>query len=81
MKPDAIVDARATFCPVPILELAKKLRGLADGAIVELLATDPAVESDVQAFAASTGHELVWLRAEAGAWTAGIRVRRSPGLA
>ena len=53
------VDACGTFCPVPILELAKVARRSQPGTRIELLATDPAVEGDVRAWCASTGHLVV----------------------
>ncbi len=51
-----IVDARGLNCPLPVLRLRKRLKGLAAGAAVELLATDRAALRDVPAFCASHGH-------------------------
>jgi tRNA 2-thiouridine synthesizing protein A len=56
---DRVVNAVGKACPVPILELARTLRELDPGALVEILATDPAAEADLQAFCDRTGHTLV----------------------
>jgi tRNA 2-thiouridine synthesizing protein A len=68
-----IVDARGTACPVPILELARSIRGLAPGETVLLLSTDPAVESDVRAFCEATGHVLLSFEAGQGEYRAHLR--------
>ncbi len=57
----ALVDARGKPCPVPIIELAKALRGTA---LVELWADDPAAPKDLDTFLSATGHRLVRSEAE-----------------
>lgn len=47
-----LVDARGKPCPVPIIELAKALKGQS---LVELWADDPAAEGDLAMFCAATG--------------------------
>lgn len=44
---DTEVDARGLACPIPVIELARAVEGEAVGAIVRLLATDPAAKVDV----------------------------------
>lgn len=51
-----LVDARGKACPMPIIELAKALRAHDE---VELWADDPAARVDVEAFSASTGHQIL----------------------
>ncbi len=70
------VDARGKFCPVPILELSKAMREAGDGDELRLLATDPAVEPDVKAYCAATGHELLSLAREGDGWA--VRIRKRP---
>jgi len=62
-------------CPLPILALAKAVRGAPAGERLELLATDPAVESDLRAFCAATGHSLEWIRREGDMFRAEVCVR------
>jgi TusA-related sulfurtransferase len=59
VSPARIVDARKAACPLPILELARALRGMEPGEEVLLLATDPAVDADLHAFCDATGHRLL----------------------
>ena len=53
------IDARGLLCPLPVLRLRKRLLALPEGAVVRLLATDPASWVDVPHFCAEAGHALV----------------------
>ena len=67
------IDATGTACPVPIIELAKAIRRLAAGETLVLLATDPAARRDVEAWCASTGHQLISVTLETGILRAQVR--------
>ena len=54
-----LLDARGERCPLPVIRLGRLARELEDGALVRLLATDPAARSDVPAFCRMRGHALV----------------------
>jgi tRNA 2-thiouridine synthesizing protein A len=41
------VDARGLACPIPVIELARAVEAQTVGALVRLLATDPAAKVDV----------------------------------
>ncbi|MCU0888865.1 MAG: sulfurtransferase TusA family protein [Rubritepida sp.] len=60
------LDVRGLACPLPVLRANRALRGLAPGARLTVLATDPAAARDFAAFAAETGHALLESTAEAG---------------
>ena len=53
------VDARGLRCPLPVIRLARVARDLPDGAIVTVLATDPAARHDVPAWARMRGHAIL----------------------
>jgi tRNA 2-thiouridine synthesizing protein A len=53
------VDARGLACPMPIVRTAQAIAGLASGALLEVLATDPGSAKDFAAWSRATGHELV----------------------
>lgn len=55
--PPVSVDARGTWCPVPIVRIAEALDKVEEGAIVELASTDPGVRVDLPEFCTSNGHE------------------------
>lgn len=61
-----VIDARGSFCPGPITELFKAYREAREGDVLELLATDPAAKSDVQAWAKKTGSEVIGIVEEQG---------------
>lgn len=74
-----LVDARGTRCPVPVLRLAAAVRGAPAGTSATVLASDPAVEHDVPAWAAMRGHTVVAVEQEGDGWR--IEVRTGAGRA
>ncbi len=65
---DEELDARGHLCPIPVLKARKKLKSMARGEVLRLLADDPAAVIDVPHFCAEAGHELLDSR-EAGEGT------------
>ena len=59
LQKDATLDARALMCPMPIVQLAKKVKELKSGQVLELLADDIGAKEDVPAWCSRTGHQLV----------------------
>ena len=53
------LDARGLFCPEPVMLLHNKIRDLAPGDMLELVATDPSTTRDIPKFCVYLGHELV----------------------
>jgi len=49
------------MCPGPITDLFRAYRNASVGDVIELLATDPAAKSDVQAWAKRSGNEVLAL--------------------
>jgi tRNA 2-thiouridine synthesizing protein A len=70
------IDAAGLLCPLPVLRLRKRLAALPQGAVVRLLATDPAAWVDVPHFCAEAGHDLLSAAEEDG--RAVYTVRRGP---
>jgi tRNA 2-thiouridine synthesizing protein A len=56
---DQQLDARGLFCPEPVMLLHNKIRDLAEGELLEVLATDPSTTRDIPRFCGFLGHELV----------------------
>jgi tRNA 2-thiouridine synthesizing protein A len=61
------LDATGLLCPLPVLKLRKRLKGIAAGECIALRADDPAAIVDVPHFCAQSGHELVETSENAGA--------------
>ncbi len=58
-EPDLEVDATGLLCPLPVLRLRKRMGPLPTGALVRLLADDPAAHVDVPHFCAEAGHAFL----------------------
>ena len=53
------LDARGLLCPLPVLKARKRLQGMAEGAVLRMLADDPAARVDVPHFCAEQGHAVL----------------------
>jgi tRNA 2-thiouridine synthesizing protein A len=53
------LDTRGLNCPLPVLKAQKAIRGLAAGATLRVLATDPKAPADFAQFCEITGHTLI----------------------
>ena len=53
------IDARGMLCPLPVLKARKRLLSLPEGALLRLLADDPAAVVDVPHFCAEAGHAFL----------------------
>jgi len=63
---DLLLDTRGLNCPLPILKTKKSLRDIAVGGTLEVLATDPASDTDFRAFCHNSGHPLLEAGVEDG---------------
>ncbi|MCQ3828181.1 sulfurtransferase TusA family protein [Microbulbifer elongatus] len=52
------VDARGLPCPQPLLAMRRALKELAPGALLHLIATDPASQRDIRSFCDLSGVPL-----------------------
>jgi tRNA 2-thiouridine synthesizing protein A len=59
IKPDHILDATGLLCPEPVMLLHNRIRDMAAGETLRVLATDPSTERDIPRFCAFLGHELL----------------------
>ena len=73
MNWDDTLDASGLLCPLPVLKARKRLKAMAPGAVLRLIATDPAAVVDVPHFCREAGHELLATEAGEGARTYLIR--------
>jgi tRNA 2-thiouridine synthesizing protein A len=61
---NATLDARGLMCPMPIVKLAKQVKEMKSGQILELLADDVGAKEDVPAWCSRTGQLLVGTETE-----------------
>ena len=58
---DKVLDLKGLLCPLPVVRLAKAIKQIEVGQVIEAFASDPGVMADIPAWARSTGQELVTL--------------------
>lgn len=56
---DELLDCTGLACPLPVVKTAQAIKKITQGQVLELLATDPGVEPDMQAWTQRTGNELL----------------------
>jgi len=69
------IDALGRKCPIPIIMLAEQIRDVPVGAVIAVLADDPAAYADIPSWCGMKSHELVYRDALESGWTFGIRRR------
>lgn len=65
---DETLDCLGMLCPAPIAKLAKKIRAMESGQVLELLADDEGAVEDVPAWCRKTGNELIETVEEGEKW-------------
>lgn len=56
MTTETLVDARGLKCPLPVLQMEKRLGALPTGARLTVLATDPMAKVDIPLYCHQHGH-------------------------
>lgn len=74
-EPDQTLDATGTYCPFPIVETAKAIRGMPQGAVLLVLATDPGIATDMPMWCRATHHEHLATFREGTSWKSYVRKR------
>lgn len=59
MQSDQILDCVGLYCPMPIIKITEKIKELKEGDILELIADDEGVKTDIPAWCKSTGNEFL----------------------
>ena len=58
-KPDKTLDCLGLYCPEPVFKTRLELDDMKGGEILEVLADDPAAESDIRSLVKNLGQELL----------------------
>ena len=53
------LDASGLVCPEPVMLLHNRVRDMASGEVLEVLATDPSTQRDIPKFCQFLGHTLL----------------------
>ena len=75
VPPLLTIDALGRTCPIPIIMLAEQIRDVPVGAVIAVLADDPAAYTDVPAWCGMKSHEFVFRSELESGWAFGIRRR------
>ncbi|MCK5309013.1 MAG: sulfurtransferase TusA family protein, partial [Thermoplasmata archaeon] len=67
---DFEVNACGVPCPGPIMKLAKKLKEMESGQVLQIIASDVGFSKDVPGWCTKTGNELLAMTSEKGIYTA-----------
>lgn len=59
IQADAELDASGLFCPEPVMMLHGKVRELAAGDVLKVIATDPSTQRDIPKFCMFLEHQLL----------------------
>jgi tRNA 2-thiouridine synthesizing protein A len=74
-----VIDALGRKCPIPIIMLAEQIRDIPLGAVVAVLADDPAAYTDIPSWCTMKAHEFVaHQELPQGGWALFIRRRLLP---
>ena len=56
---DKMLDVKGLLCPLPVIRLSKAIKEIDVGQVIEMQATDPGSQPDMDAWAKNTGHTLL----------------------
>ncbi len=63
---DKTLDCQGLSCPMPIIKLAKEIKGMDSGQVLELLGTDPGSKNDIPSWCNKTGNEFLGVEDDGG---------------
>ncbi len=58
-RPELFVDCKGLDCPLPVVKTKRAIKKIEIGQVIEMVATDPGVIPDMEAWERQTRHELL----------------------
>jgi tRNA 2-thiouridine synthesizing protein A len=77
MKADVTLDCVGLYCPMPIHNMAKKIKDLKPGEVLEVLASDEGIKEDAPAWCRTTGNEFLGIEEKDGEYH--VYIKKSGG--
>lgn len=74
--PTHALDVRGLLCPLPVIRVQDRIKHLARGDVLEVIATDPGTMHDIPAWCRVHGHRLTDARNAQGDYRFRIAVGR-----
>ena len=59
MNATATLDASGLLCPLPVIRVQNRIKRMASGDVLQVLATDPGTRHDIPAWCRVHGHRLL----------------------
>jgi len=75
VKADAVLDCIGLYCPMPIIETTDKIGEMKVGQVLEVLADDRGIMTDMPAWCESMGHEFLGGEEKDGEYRVYVRKR------
>lgn len=69
IKVTKILDTSGKCCPMPMVETNKTLKKLAEGDVLQIIATDPGTQVDIPSWCERTGNKLIASNEQGNAFT------------
>jgi len=66
VKADKTLDCVGLYCPMPIVQTARKIKEMQTGEVLEILADDKGIKQDMPAWCRTTGHECLGIEETGG---------------
>jgi tRNA 2-thiouridine synthesizing protein A len=66
MEADRSIDCVGLYCPMPIVKTAQEIKKMETGQVLEVIADDVGIKSDMPAWAQKTGNEFLGLEEKNG---------------
>jgi tRNA 2-thiouridine synthesizing protein A len=73
--PARTLDTSGQLCPFPIVATAKAVKGLDEGAVLLVIATDPGIATDMPMWCKATRNEHLGTYRDGEAWKSFVRKR------
>jgi TusA-related sulfurtransferase len=75
MTSDETLDCFGLLCPMPIIKISERIKDLQPGQVLEVIATDEGLRTDLPAWCRRTGHEFLGIDEKDGEFHGYVRKR------
>lgn len=66
MEADRTIDCVGLYCPMPIVKTSQAIKELSEGQVLEIIADDVGIKSDMPAWCEKTGNDCVGVEEDQG---------------
>jgi tRNA 2-thiouridine synthesizing protein A len=73
MKADESLNCLGFYCPIPIVQTARKIKELAPGKVLEVVADDMGIKEDMPNWCKVTGNECLGIEEKDGQYKVYVR--------